>query len=99
MGNFAASFEQKMTAAGMGDAAIRAFRRNYEALLRKETGMIPEETISPPDHLDVCSKPADIHPSGRRRAAGAGRGHQAQRRPRHQHGPAGPKSLLAVRPG
>ena len=36
-----------MTAAGMGDAAIRAFRRNYEALLRNETGMIPEEAISP----------------------------------------------------
>ena len=33
-----------MTAAGMGDAAIRAFRRNYEALLRDETGMIPEDT-------------------------------------------------------
>ena len=48
MGNFAA-FEQKMTAAGMGDAAIRAFRRNYEALLRNETGMIPEETIAPAD--------------------------------------------------
>jgi hypothetical protein len=47
MGNFSA-FEQKMRAAGMGDAAIRAFRRNYEALLRNETGMIPEETISPP---------------------------------------------------
>ena len=46
MGNFTA-FETKMTAAGMGDAAIRAFRRNYEALLRNETGMIPEETISP----------------------------------------------------
>ena len=46
MGNFTA-FETKMTASGMGDAAIRAFRRNYEALLRNETGMIPEETISP----------------------------------------------------
>jgi UDP-N-acetylglucosamine pyrophosphorylase len=46
MGNFTA-FETKMTAAGMGDAAIRAFRRNYEALLRNETGMIPEESISP----------------------------------------------------
>ena len=32
----------------MGDAAIRAFRRNDEfALLRNETGMIPEQTISP----------------------------------------------------
>lgn len=46
MGNFTA-FETKMTAAGMGNAAIRAFRRNYEALLRNETGMIPEASISP----------------------------------------------------
>lgn len=62
MGNFAA-FEQKMTAAGMGDAAIRAFRRNYEALLRKETGLIPEETIAPADNLasleSLPSAPAD----------------------------------------
>jgi UTP--glucose-1-phosphate uridylyltransferase len=50
MGNFTA-FETKMTAAGMGDAAIRAFRRNYEALLRNETGMIPEESISPAQGL------------------------------------------------
>lgn len=62
MGNFAA-FEQKMTAAGMGDAAICAFRRNYEALLRKETGLIPEETIAPADNLasleSLPSAPAD----------------------------------------
>jgi hypothetical protein len=32
MENFAA-FETKMLSAGMGDAAIRAFRRGYEALL------------------------------------------------------------------
>lgn len=50
MGNFDA-FEQKMTAAGMGDAAIRAFRRNYEALLRNETGLIPEDRIAPVEHL------------------------------------------------
>ena len=31
----------------MGSAAIRAFRRNYEALLRNESGMIPEDSISP----------------------------------------------------
>ncbi len=50
MGNFAA-FEQKMIAAGMGDAAIRTFRRNYEALLRQETGLIAEESISPVENL------------------------------------------------
>ena len=42
-----APFEQKMTAAGMGDAAIRAFRRNYESLLRNESGLIPEDRITP----------------------------------------------------
>ncbi|MFT3992336.1 MAG: UTP--glucose-1-phosphate uridylyltransferase [Luteolibacter sp.] len=50
MSNFA-PFEKKMTAAGMGDAAIRAFRRNYEALLRQETGMIPEDAIAPAERL------------------------------------------------
>lgn len=40
-------FAEKMTRAGMGDSAIRAFRRNYEALLRAETGLIPETDIEP----------------------------------------------------
>ncbi len=50
MGNFTA-FEKKMASAGMGEAVIRAFRRNYEALMRQETGMIPETLISPADGL------------------------------------------------
>jgi UDP-N-acetylglucosamine pyrophosphorylase len=50
MGKFTA-FEEKMTSAGMGDAAIRAFHRNYAALLREETGMIPEESIAPAENL------------------------------------------------
>lgn len=50
MGNFDA-FLSKMVAAGMGDAAIRAFQRNYEALLRNETGMIPEADIKPADGI------------------------------------------------
>lgn len=45
------SFENKMSAATMGPAAIRAFRRNYEALLRDETGMIAENDISPAQGL------------------------------------------------
>ena len=60
MGNFTA-FETKMTAAGMGDAAIRAFRRNYEALLRNETGMIPEETITSAERLPTLDR---ITPAG-----------------------------------
>lgn len=50
MGTFDA-FDLKMRAAGMGDAAIRAFRRNYEALCRDETGMIPEGEIAAADGI------------------------------------------------
>lgn len=97
MGNFAA-FETKMTAAGMGDAAIRAFRRNYEALLRNETGMIPEETISPavglPSFETIASSGA-ADPALLSQAVviklngGLGTGMGLQ----------GPKSLLSVRDG
>lgn len=96
MGNFAA-FEQKMTAAGMGDAAIRAFRRNYEALLRNETGLIPEETIAPAEDLaaleglgavpatpELLGKSVVIKLNG---GLGTSMGLQ------------GPKSLLSVREG
>ncbi len=91
-------FEKKMTAAGMGDAAIRAFRRNYEALLRNETGMISEDSISPaaglasfdqivtsgaPD-LSLLSQAVVIKLNG---GLGTGMGLQ------------GPKSLLSVRDG
>ncbi len=97
MGNFDA-FETKMIAAGMGDAAIRAFRRNYEALLRNESGMIPEETIYPaaglasfeeiaatgaPDAV-LLAQAVVIKLNG---GLGTGMGLQ------------GPKSLLAVRDG
>lgn len=44
-------FQNKMSAAGMGDAVIQAFRRNYEALLRNETGMIPESAITPAEDI------------------------------------------------
>jgi UTP--glucose-1-phosphate uridylyltransferase len=97
MGNFTA-FETKMTAAGMGDAAIRAFRRNYEALLRNETGMIPEDGISPAVGLpsfeeisaagqfdsSLLSQAVVIKLNG---GLGTGMGLQ------------GPKSMLAVRDG
>lgn len=97
MGNFSA-FEQKMRAAGMGDAAIHAFRRNYESLLRHESGMIPEDSITPAENLttldDLSSTPAAdasllaqavvIKLNG---GLGTSMGLQ------------GPKSLLAVREG
>jgi len=44
-------FQNKMSAAGMGDAVITAFRRNYEALLRNETGLIPESDITPAEEI------------------------------------------------
>ena len=46
-------FEQKMRAAGVMEAAIGAFRHNYEALCREETGLIPEEAIRPAEGLAV----------------------------------------------
>jgi len=46
MGEFDA-FEAKMRVEGMGDAAVRAFRRNYEALRRNESGLIAESEIEP----------------------------------------------------
>lgn len=52
MNNHIDLFEKKMSSAGMGEAAIRAFRRNYEALLRNETGMIPEQSIEPAEGID-----------------------------------------------
>jgi UTP--glucose-1-phosphate uridylyltransferase len=97
MGNFAA-FETKMVAAGMGDAAIRAFRRNYEALLRDETGMIPENSISAATELPsfdeiTNNEPADALLLGKavviKLNGGLGTGMGLQ----------GPKSLLSVRKG
>jgi len=95
MGNFNA-FEAKMKEAGMGEAAIHAFRRNYEALVRNESGMIPEAGIdpaaelpsyaslpaSPTADLDLLAKTVVIKLNG---GLGTGMGLQ------------GPKSLLPVR--
>lgn len=97
MGNFAA-FEKKMLAAGLGDPVIRSFRRNYEALLRDETGLIPEVSIAPAGDLPslggippgltadplLLSRAVVIKLNG---GLGTGMGLQ------------GPKSLLPVRDG
>ena len=83
-----------MRAARVGSAAIRVFRRNYEALLREETGMIPEATICPAGRLPklgalsagdftLLSQTVVIKLNG-----GLGTG----------MGLLGPKSLLEVRP-
>ena len=46
-------FERKMRAAGVMEAAIAAFRHNYEALCREETGLIPESALRPAEGLAV----------------------------------------------
>lgn len=97
MGNFDA-FDLKMRAAGMGDAAIRAFRRNYDALCRNETGMIPEGEIAPADGIpkleDVASGnevPAGLLAQAVVIKLNGGLGTSM--------GLQGPKSLLPVREG
>ena len=93
-----AAFQQKMTAAGMGDAVIRTFRRNYEALLRHETGMIPEDSLAPAENLPSLDSLAATAPADAPLLAqtvviklngGLGTSMGLQ----------GPKSLLEVRPG
>lgn len=97
MGEFDA-FEVKMRAAGMGDAAVRAFRRNYDALRRNETGMIAETEIEPADHLSTFDQVASGAPADAALLAqsvviklngGLGTSMGLQ----------GPKSLLPVREG
>ena len=44
-------FREKMQTAKVSEAAIRAFERNYLALIRDESGMIDEQDISPCESL------------------------------------------------
>jgi hypothetical protein len=48
-------FEQKMKADGNNDAAIAAFRHNYEQLTSGSTGMVPEDTIEAVSVRCSCS--------------------------------------------
>ena len=48
-------FADKMTAAGMTPAAIRAFEANYRALQAKKTGLIPESSIAPVQELPCAT--------------------------------------------
>jgi UDP-N-acetylglucosamine pyrophosphorylase len=97
MENFDA-FERKMSSSGIGDAAIRAFRRNYESLINKETGVIPEKSIIPARgfaSIDDISKGRTVDCSLLSQTVviklngGLGTGMGLQ----------GPKSLLSVRKG
>ena len=60
-------FRAKMEAANVSEAAIRAFERNYQALLRNESGLIPEDSIGPCDSLleleDVSTESEEFDPS------------------------------------
>ncbi len=90
------AFEIKMRAAGMKDAPVAVFRKNYEALLREETGIIAEGEISPaanlfksediqlPENPALLGEVVTIKLNG-----GLGTG----------MGLAGPKTLLPVRDG
>jgi len=46
-----AAFEAKMRAEGLSDAAVAAFRHNYEALASGETGLLAESDLKPVDSL------------------------------------------------
>jgi UTP--glucose-1-phosphate uridylyltransferase len=90
------SFEKKMRSAGMGDAPIAVFKRNYEALLRDESGMISEDSIVPAQGLaksqelnasDAVSHLGEVVVVKLNGGLGTGMGLQ------------GPKSLLDVRNG
>ncbi len=91
------AFEIKMRAAGMGDAAIRAFHRNYDALVRDESGMISEEVIAPAESIQsyesIRNTPCDPELFGQtvviKLNGGLGTSMGLQ----------GPKSLLPVRDG
>ncbi|MGA0854429.1 MAG: UTP--glucose-1-phosphate uridylyltransferase, partial [Luteolibacter sp.] len=90
-------FEIKMAAAGMGDAAIRAFRRNYDALVANENGMIDEESIEPAsgvkslDAIGDAEADADLLAQAVVIKLNGGLGTSM--------GLQGPKSLLEVREG
>ena len=88
-------FEDKMRAAGMGDAAVGAFRRYYGMWLSNESGMIGEDEIEPAQGLPTLDALDEANPElfGQsvviKLNGGLGTGMGMQ----------GPKSLLPVREG
>jgi UTP--glucose-1-phosphate uridylyltransferase len=64
MENDPGSIRAKMEAAGLSAAAIRAFLFQYEKLIRKETGLISEDSISPveclPANETIPANPAEL---------------------------------------
>lgn len=88
-------FEKNMRAAGMGDAAVGAFRRYYGMWLREESGMIAEQDIEPAAGLPALDALEEHDPQLFSQSVviklngGLGTGMGLQ----------GPKSLLPVRSG
>ena len=88
-------FEDKMRAAGMGDAAVGAFQRYYGMWLSNESGMISEADIDPAQGLPTLDALEDADPELFGQAVviklngGLGTGMGLQ----------GPKSMLPVREG
>jgi UTP--glucose-1-phosphate uridylyltransferase len=56
-------FREKMQSAGLSQAAIAAFERAFKVLAAKESGLIPEPSITPveqlPNYEEISSGPAD----------------------------------------
>lgn len=49
-------FAEKMTGAGMGEAAVKAFERGYQLLSKGEKGQVPEQEISPANDVPHYEK-------------------------------------------
>jgi UDP-N-acetylglucosamine pyrophosphorylase len=65
MENFFGEFESKMRSAGAKDAAVAAFKHNYECLIAGAGGVIPESAIEPVrelPHLKDISKQGVVKP-------------------------------------
>ena len=90
--------QHKMRDAGVAEQAITVFTHYYQSLEAGATGLIPEETIEPPDghrlHRRCRARPGS-GPGG----PGTNRHHQAQRRPGDLNGLDRAKTLLPVRDG
>jgi UDP-N-acetylglucosamine pyrophosphorylase len=98
-------FAAKMRAAGVNEAAIRAFEYSYRELLEGETGLIPEQTLEPVEELPRMEEVVGETGAGtgRDEEAGAILGEVAVLKLNGGLGTSmgleGPKSLLPVKDG
>lgn len=54
------AFEAKMKADGLNDAAIAAFKHNYEQLVAGADGIVPESSIEPVQARPLLSPSAHL---------------------------------------